>query len=97
MTSGMTALAIAVGGTSLICFVVTTQLQNRRPPHRSSSDSSGADGAGYAGDHGGTLGWSDGVRSASDSSGNPVDGGGDGSDSGGGGDGGGGDGGGGGD
>ena len=96
MTSGMTALAIAVGGTSLICFVVTTQLQNRRPPRRSSSDSFGVDGAGYAGDHGGTL-WNDGVHSASDSSGNPVDGGGGGSDSGGGGDGGGGDGGGGGD
>ena len=89
MTSGMTALAIAVGGTSLICFVVTTQLQNRRAPRRSSSDSFGVDGAGYAGDHGGTLGWSGGVHSASDSSGNPVDGGGDGSDGGGGGDGGG--------
>ena len=93
MTGAMTALVIAVGGTSLICYVVTTRLQNRRAPRLSSSDSSGADGAGYAGDHGGTLfGWSGGGHSASDSSGNPVDGGGDGSDSGGGGDGGGGDG-----
>lgn len=94
MTSGMTAFAVAVGGTSLICYVVTTRLQNRRAPRRSSSDNSGADGAGYAGDRGGTLfGWSGGGHSASDSSGNPVED--DGDDSGGGGDGGGGNGGGG--
>ena len=68
MTSGMTAFAIAVGGTSLACYVLTTRLQNRRGPRRSSSDNSGADG-GHVSDGGGMpFGWSGGDHSVSDSS-----------------------------
>jgi hypothetical protein len=100
MTSDMTAFAIAVGGTSLICYVLMTRLQNRRVNRRSSGEHSTSDSSSYAGGDGWALAsWfgsshyaSD--HSVTDSSGNPSDGGG--GDSGGGGDGDGGDGGGGG-
>jgi hypothetical protein len=91
MTSAMTAFGIAVGGTSLVCYVLMTRLQNRRGNRRSSGDNSSADGANYAGGDGWTIGNRfGGDHSALDSSGNPTDfGGGDvgggGGDSGGGG------------
>jgi hypothetical protein len=100
MTSEMTAFAIAVGGTSLICYVLMTRLQNRRVNRRSSGEHSTSDSGNYAGGDGWALAnWFGGGHcandhSVTDSSGNPSDGGG--GDSGGGGDGGGGDGGGGG-
>ncbi len=96
MTNAMAAFGIAVGGTSLICYLLMTRLQNRQRNRRSSGDDSATDGGNYAGGDG----WShrELVRRRpfrTDSSGNPSDFGG--GDSGGGGDGGGGDGGGGGD
>jgi hypothetical protein len=97
MTSPVAAFGIAVGGTSLIWYLLMTRLRNRRANRGSSGDGSGAGG----GDCGGSDGWSlshwfGGDHPAPDGSGNPIDFGG--GDSGGGGDGdGGGDGGGGGD
>ena len=82
MTSAVAAFAIAVGGTSLICYLLITRLQNRRANRGSSGNSSGADG-GWSLSH-----WFGGDHSALDGSGNPIDSGG--GDSGGDGDGGGG-------
>jgi hypothetical protein len=100
MTSAVAAFGIAVGGTSLISYLLMTRLQNRRAS-RGSSGGSGVDGGDYGGGDGWSLShWFGGGDSALDPSGNPIDFGGDsgggGGDSGGGGDGGG-DGGGGGD
>jgi hypothetical protein len=95
MTSAVAAFGMAVGGTSLICYLLMTRLQNRRASRGSSGDGFGADGGAYGGGNGwGLSHWFGGDHSASDGSGNPIDFGG--GDSGGGGDGGG-DGGGGGD
>jgi hypothetical protein len=95
MTSAVAAFAIAVGGTSLICYLLMTRLPNCRAHRGSSGNGSGADGGGYGGSDGWSLShWFGGDHSALDGSGNPIDFGG--GDSGGGGDGGG-DGGGGGD
>jgi hypothetical protein len=38
MTSTMVTFAIAVGGTSLICYALMTRLQNRRAGRGSSGD-----------------------------------------------------------
>ena len=38
MTSAMVTFAIAVGGTSLICYALMTRLQNRRAGRGSSGD-----------------------------------------------------------
>jgi hypothetical protein len=54
MTSAMGTFAIAVGGTSLICYALMTRLQNRRANRGSSGDSSGAGSDNY----GGGDGWS---------------------------------------
>jgi hypothetical protein len=109
MRSMMTAFAIAVCATSLVCFLLMTRAQNIKRNRRASGDRSAPDVANYFGGDAWSLsGWFGGGHSAFDSSGNPIDssgsfcGGGDsgggGSDGGGGGgDGGGGDGGGGGD
>ena len=95
MTSAVATFGIAVGVTSLICYLLMTRVQNGRRNLRSSGDSSTPDGGGYAAGDGWTLAsWFGSGHSVLDSSGNPSDFGG--SDSGGGGDGGGGDGGGGG-
>ena len=89
MTSAMVAFAIAVGGTSLICYALMTRVQNRRANRGSSGDSSGAGGDNYGGGGGWSISnWFGGDNSALDNSGNPIDSGG--GDSGGGGDGGGG-------
>jgi hypothetical protein len=89
MTSAMTALAIAVGGTSPICYLLMTRLQNRRANRGSSGHSPAPDGGNFAGGDGWSIfTWFGGDNSASDSSGNPGDSAG--SNSGGGGDGGGG-------
>jgi len=88
MTSAMAAFGIAVGGTSLICYLLTTRVQNRKRNLRSSGDGSTPDGGSHAAGDGGTLAsWFGSGHSALDSSGNPSDFGA--SDSGGGGDGGG--------
>jgi hypothetical protein len=93
MTGEMAAFGIAVGGTSLVCYLLMTRLQNPRANRRSLRDGPSPDGGNFTGSNG----WSissrfGGDNSAFDSSGNPGDSGG--SDSGGGADGGGGDGGG---
>jgi hypothetical protein len=95
MTSEITAFAIAVGGTSLVCYLLMTRLQNRRANRSAPRDGSLPDGGNYTA----AEGWIISSRLGSDnpafdSSGNPSDPGG--GDSGGGADGGGGDGGGGG-
>jgi hypothetical protein len=66
MTSALTAFAIAVSGTSLICFVLMTSAERRRNSRRTSSDGSGT----FAGDDSGSHFWSGfgGGHSASDSS-----------------------------
>jgi hypothetical protein len=88
MTGAVAAFAIAVGGTSLICYLLMTRLPNRRARRGSSGNGSGADGGGYGGSDGRSLShWFGGDHSALDASGNPIDFGG--GDSGGGGDGGG--------
>src|ERR1700681_5112469 len=53
MTNAVPAFAIAVGWTSLICYLLTTRLPNRRANRASSGNGSGADG----GDYGGSDGW----------------------------------------
>jgi hypothetical protein len=57
MTSAMTVFGIAVGGTSLICFLLMTRLQNGRRNRASASDASGPDGQYAGGDGGGVLSW----------------------------------------
>lgn len=79
MMNAMAAFGMAVGGTSLICYVLMTRLQDGKRTRRSSGDRSANDSTNVGG----------GDSSALDSSGNLTDGGG--GDSGGGGDGGGGD------
>jgi len=89
MTSAMAAFGIAVGGASLICYLLMTRLQNGKRNPRSSGDSSTVDGGSQAAGDGWTLAsWFGSSHSALDGSGNPSDFGA--SDSGGGGDGGGG-------
>ena len=86
MTSAMTAFGIAVGATSLICYLLMTRLQGRRANRGSSGHSPSPDGANFAGSDGWSIvTWFGGDNSASDSPGNPIDSGG--SDSEGGGDG----------
>jgi len=96
MTGEMAAFGIAVGGTSLVCYLLMTRLQKRPANRRSPRDGSSPDGGNYTGADGWNIfGWFGSDNPAFDSSGNPSDSGG--SDCGGGADGGGGDGGGGGD
>jgi len=76
MTSAMTAFGIAVGGTSLVCYVLMTRLQNRRGSRRSSGDRPSPDGSNYATGDGWAISTGfGGHHSASDNSGNPSDGG----------------------
>jgi hypothetical protein len=73
MTSAVAAFGIAVGGTSLICYLLMTRLQNRRAS-RGSSGGSGADGGDYGGGDGWSFShWFGGGHSALDPSGNPID------------------------
>jgi len=96
MTSAMAAFGVAVCGTSLVCFMLMTRVQNRRATRRPSRGGSSPDGSSFASgdsvsDGGGLFTWSGGDHSASDHSGASNDaGGGDSGGSGGGGDGGGG-------
>lgn len=97
MTNAMVvAFGMAIGGTSLICYLLMRRPQNSQRKRLSSGDSSATDSSNYAGGDIWTMAsWFGGHHSVTDSSGNPCDFGG--GDSGGSGDGGGGDGGGGGD
>src|SRR5260221_5088160 len=74
MTSGMTAFAIAIGATSLVCYLLMTRVQNGRRNRRSSGDGSAPDVANYDRGDGWTLSsWFGGGHSALDTSGHPVD------------------------
>jgi hypothetical protein len=74
MTHGMTGFLVAVGATSAFCYVLMTQLRNRRTgggPSRGRSDGdvgSSTDDGGYA-----LTNWSVTHHSAVDGSGNPID------------------------
>jgi hypothetical protein len=91
--SGLTAFMIAVGGTSVICFLLMSRAQNRSATRSAAGDGSG-DGAGYdsGGDGGNAFSWFGGDNSTSNNSGPSGDsgggdgGGGDGGGGGGGGD-----------
>jgi len=88
MTSEMTAFAIAVGGTSLVCYLLMTRMQNRRANRNAPRDGFLPDGGNYAAAEGWiTSSRFGGDNPAFDSSGNPSDsaGGGGGGDGGGGG------------
>ena len=74
MTSAMAAFGIAVGVTSLICYLLMTRVQNSKRNLRSSGDSSTPDGGSYAAGDGWTLAnWFGSGHSTLDSSGNPSD------------------------
>jgi hypothetical protein len=74
MISGMAAFGVAVGGTSLVCYLLMNRVQNLRA-RRGSSGGSGLDGGGSIDDS--LFAWSGGGHATLDSSGNPSDGGGD--------------------
>lgn len=57
MTNAMAAFGIAAAGTSLICYVLMTRLQNRRAIRASSRDGAGPDGGNAGGDGWSPLGW----------------------------------------
>jgi hypothetical protein len=75
MTSTLTALAIAVSGTSLICFLLMARAERRRNKPKTPSDGGGSDGSTFAGGDDGShfWGWFGGDHSASDSSGIPAE------------------------
>ena len=88
MTSQMAAFAIAVGGTSLVCYLLMTRLQNRRTNRSAPRKGFLPDGGNYSAAEGWIISSRFGSDNpASDSSGNPSDsaGGGGGGDGGGGG------------
>jgi hypothetical protein len=80
MTGAMTAFAVAVGSTSLVCYLLMTRLPNRGVKRGSSRHSPASDGGNYAGgDYAGgwtVAGWFGSDHSGLDSSGNPSDAGG---------------------
>jgi hypothetical protein len=52
MTIAMTAFGMAVGGTSLICYLLMARLQNRRANRRSSGHIPSPDGGNFVGGDG---------------------------------------------
>lgn len=71
MTSVLTAFAIPVSGTSLICFALMARAERSRNRRRALSDGGGTDGGTFAGDDSGShfSSWFGRSHSASDSSG----------------------------
>jgi hypothetical protein len=87
MTSGVTAFMVAVGGTSLICYLLMNRVQNRKDRRECAggdassigpSNSSGGDGWSLLSWFGSDTSSSDSSTSSSDSSGDSGGGGGDG-------------------
>src|SRR5882757_1569447 len=77
MTGEIAAFGIAVGGTSLVCYLLMTRLQNRRRNRKPPRDGSSPDGGYHAGaDAWSFSGWFGSDNPAFDSSGNPSDSGG---------------------
>ncbi len=95
MTSGMTAFMVAVGGTSLVCFLLMNRGQDRKTRRESAGgDASGTGPGDSSGDGWSLLSWFGSDSSSSDNSSSSSDfsgdsGGGSGDGGGGGGDGGG--------
>src|ERR1700681_4045011 len=69
--SGMTAFMIAVGATSLICYLLMSRVQNRSASRSSAGDGSG-DGASYDSGGGHIFSWFGGDNSTSDKSGSST-------------------------
>src|SRR5258708_29588163 len=72
MTSAMAVFGAAVGGTSLVCYLLMTRLRKRSADRGPAGDSSGAEGGD---DTGGGLrfsNWFGGDNASLDSSGNPT-------------------------
>ena len=73
MTSGMTAFVVAVGGTSVICYLLMHRVQNRSARlERAGSDGSGTS-TGSSGDGWNLVSWFGGDSSSSDNSGTSCD------------------------
>src|SRR6267378_8449701 len=70
MTSGMTAFMVAVGGTSLICYLLMNRVQNRqaRRENAGSDGSSSSYGSSDGASSSGLLSWFGSDSSSSDSS-----------------------------
>ena len=84
MTSGMTAFVVAVGGTSVICYLLMNRVQNRRVRRESAGSDGSSTSTGSSGDGWNLVSWFGGDSSSSDNSGTSSDSGS--GDSGGGGD-----------
>jgi hypothetical protein len=95
MTGGIAAFLAAVGGTSLVCYVLVNRAENRSARRQGASGDSTGSGASYTGGYGSdgwnVFSWFSSNNSSSDSSGGETgdlsgsDSGGGGGDSGGGG------------
>ena len=73
MTSGMTAFVVAVGGTSVICYLLMHRVQNRSARlERAGSDGSGTS-TGSSGDGWNLVSWFGGDSSSLDNSGTSCD------------------------
>ena len=68
MTSGMTAFMVAVGGTSLICYLLMNRVQDRKSERNSAGgDTSGTSSSGSSGGDGWSmLSWFGSDSSSSD-------------------------------
>jgi hypothetical protein len=80
MTSGMTAFIMAVGGTSLVCYLLMNRVQNRKGRREGAGgDTSGiGPGDSSGGDGWSPLSWFGSDSSSSDNSSSSSDSGGDG-------------------
>ncbi len=73
MTCALTAFAMAVSGTSLICIVLMARAERRRNGPRTFSDAGGSESASFVGTESGSYFWSCfGGGSASDGSGHSA-------------------------
>ena len=69
MTSGMTALVVAVGGTSVICYLMMSRGQNRSTRRESAGSDGSSTSTGSSGDGWNLASWFGGDSSSSDNSG----------------------------
>ena len=76
MSGAMTGFLVAVGATSAVCYAMMTRLQNRRARGGPSRGGTDGDAGSYTGDDGfAVASWFVTHHSATDGSGNPIDGG----------------------
>jgi hypothetical protein len=76
MTTAMAVFGAAVGGTSLVCYLLMTRLRKRSADRGPAGDSSGAEGGDDTGGGVRFSNWFGGDNASLDSSGNPTDSGG---------------------